>query len=333
VEIAPPDEVARRLALAKPGERPCDLVVLPGLKQVPGALGKALLDYVRDGGGALLFLGEGVSANHYNGEFRGLLSAEIGTIQSSPDWESAWRIGEYGTNAAPFAAFQGEHSGDLTLPRFTRRFALAGVAPDSIGARFQDGTPLLVMGTVGQGRLMLVNSSVDTSWNDWPKHKTYVPWVHGTARYLLPKASQNAVPVDPGLLAGSIVDLEARPTLSNTVVKLLGPDRSTRILKSYSSGQLHDVTLPIPGVYVLQDNDGRELRRLAVNVPTAESDLVSWAAADFEHRIARAPEEPTTLRAGLLGIGSNQRELWRVLLLSVLGLLIVELVVANRSTV
>ena len=32
----------------------------------------------------------------------------------------------------------------------------------------------------------MVNSSADTSWNDWPKHKTFVPWLHGLGRQVAP---------------------------------------------------------------------------------------------------------------------------------------------------
>ena len=38
-------------------------------------------------------------------------------------------------------------------------------------------------------------------------------------------------------------------------------------------GVYQDVLLETPGIYILKDSTGRELRRLAANLPTAESDL------------------------------------------------------------
>jgi hypothetical protein len=97
-------------------------------------------------------------------------------------------------------------------------------------------------------------------------------------------------------------------------------------------GQLRDVPLGAPGVYLLRDAKGTEVRRLAVNVPVAESDLTALSTKDFQQQLARAPEaRKTTLVAGLFGSSSNQNEFWRVLLLAVAGLLFLELLVANRT--
>jgi Aerotolerance regulator N-terminal/von Willebrand factor type A domain len=324
------DDLAVRLTGNNGGRPACDLVVLPGLKQLPSALGPALIRYVQGGGGLWLFLGDGVSANHYNAELRGLLPTPLGGVEVCPNLPFGWRIGEYNTNVAIFAAFDRPNSGDLSLPRFLNRFALTNREPNSVAARFEDGTPLVVTGALGRGRVVLVNTSADTAWNDWPKHKTFVPWVHGTAEYLTgtavtpPEAQVN-------LVAGMAADLDLGDRAAKARFVLHTPDGKDVNMAADDQGQLRDLPVSKPGIYSVRDASGREIRRVAVNVPPQESDLAALSPNDFTQQLARVSEGQTTLAAGLFGSNGNHRELWRVLLLAVAGLLLVELFLANRT--
>jgi hypothetical protein len=325
------DELAGRLTSARNPAR-CDLVILPGLKQVPSALGNALTSYVQAGGGMLFFLGDGVSANRYNAEFRGLLPTQLERSESSPDPELPWRIGQYSTNLAVFSPFLLPNSGDLSLARFTNRFALRAGESNSVGARFDDGTPFLLLQQVGRGQVVLVNTSADTTWNDWPKHKTFVPWLHATAEYLARLNTRNPSSAQANLLAGTDDDLDLGAAAAGGIFKVQAAGGKELTVKADEQGRVRDLTLAKPGVYSLRDGKGIEVRRLAVNVPAGESDLAALAGTQFEQRLARSAEEKqASLAAGLFGPGSNQRELWRVLLLSALALLLVELWLANRT--
>ena len=114
--------------------------------------------------------------------------------------------------------------------------------------------------------------------------------------------------------------------------KLLSPDGKEAVITADDHGQLRDVLFPTPGFYSLRNPQGAELRRFAVNLPVQESDLAALSSNDFQQQLARAPEpRKTTLAAGLFGSGSNQKELWRVLLLAVVVLLFTELLIANRT--
>jgi hypothetical protein len=311
---------------------PFDLVILPGLKQVPGALGAALANYVRAGGGLLLFLGEGVSANRYNADFRELLPLPLGNLEATPETELGWRIGEYNTNTAFFAAFQLPNSGNLSLARFTRRFSFAPKEAELVAARFDDAVPFVLARNLGRGRVVMINASADTSWNDWPKHKTFVPWLHSTGQYLAGSAGHEQIHSQANLLAGVDGEVDMGSAAAKAAFKLLSPDGKEAVITADDHGQLRDVLFPTPGFYSLRNPQGVELRRFAVNVPVQESDLAALSSNDFQQQLARAPEpRKTTLAAGLFGSGSNQKELWRVLLLAVVVLLFTELLIANRT--
>jgi hypothetical protein len=74
------------------------------------------------------------------------------------------------------------------------------------------------------------------------------------------------------------------------------------------------------------------VRRLAVNVPSSESDLAAFTAAEFQSRIAHADTASPAMAASLiLGGDAGHREFWRLLLLSVLLLMLVETILSNRT--
>lgn len=311
---------------------PCDWIVLPGLAQVPNGLGNLLGNFVRRGGGVLFFVGEGVSANRYNAEFRDLLPVTLGTVETRPDGESYWRLRTYETNHAMFAAFQLPNSGSPALTRFTQRFHVETSVPQRILARYDDGLPAIAAQQVGTGHAVWVNTSVDASWSDWPKRKSFVPWLHGVGQYLLPPARRNAEETQLSAITGGTEDIQLGLESAKLAVRLIDPDGKESALTADSDGVLRDVRFARPGFYRLQTALGKEIRRISVNVPVAESDLSALSSPDAKQLIARQPEtRQASLAAGLLGTSGNQREFWRVLLLAVLGLLFIEMFVANRT--
>jgi hypothetical protein len=333
LEIVSPDELAQRLASSKE-RRPCSLVVLPGLKEIPSALGNTLLTFLHAGGGLLVFLGDAVSANRYNAEFRSVLPGELGSLETAPplDLESGWRIGRYDTNAALFAAFRAPATADLSLARFTRRFSLRPNAPDAVIAEFDDGSAFIVAGAVGQGHVVLINATADTAWHDWPKRKTFVPWLHETAIHLAGEPAERRFSSELNLTAAVETEIALGPGAANANCIVVSPAGQELRLTADEHGQLPPVTLDAPGVYSIQNVTGIELRKLALNVPAQESELAALTPAAVHQQIVRVQDaRPATLVAGLLGSGSNQRELWRTLFAAVLVLLFAEMFLANRT--
>lgn len=315
------------------GQKGCDWAVLPGLPSIPSGAGKALTEFVQAGGGLLMFLGDEISVNRYASEFRGLLPAQIGALETSPNETSTWRIGDYETNTAVFGAFRLPNSGDLSIPEFTRRHALT-LMPGAVPlAFFDDGAPLMVAGTLGRGRVVLMNTAADTSWNDWPKHKTYVPWLHGLGQYLVKNNNGHQIDTPPELVSGDLFDLDLGAATKMKTLRVQSPQNKETLLVADALGRIRDPRISLPGCYSVRDQDGRELTRIAINPPPQESDLGALRPAEFQRRLVTASEPRTPmLSEHLWGHARNQKELWGVLLLSALSLLVVECLLANRTT-
>lgn len=321
------DALSERLKPA-PGRPKIEFILLPGLKQVPSGLASSLLAYVQAGGGLMLFLGDGVSANHYNTEWRDILPARLAQAEIARDIESPWRIGIFGKNSRLFAPFNEPNSGDLFLPGFTHRLALSPGPGSVVEAEFDDGAPFIVGRLLGKGRILLVNTSIETSWTDWPKHKTFVPWLHASGYYLAARDGGPEMQAVPSFAAGSEIELE---TGAKGPLKLRLPDGRESDIPVGRKEQISDLALETPGVYSLQDLSGRELRRIAANLPAAESELSTLAPSDFQRKLVRTNEPQPMLAAGLFEDSPRGRELWRLFLFCALALLLVEPLLANRT--
>ncbi len=321
------DNLASRLQ-PQPGRSNVQVIVLPAVRQLSAATGSTLKKFVEQGGGLLLFLGEGVSANNYNTELRDLLPSELG--RSEPSGEAGWHFGTYKTASPAFSLFAGGRNGNLALHEFTQRFSVKTKPDAVVTAEFADGAPLVIERKVGEGRIILVNTSADTRWTDWQKHKSFVPWLHSTAFYLSGHNPVEQRETAPTFNSGAEADLAVSLKQQAVKVQRIGGEEVT--LQADSDGVLRDVSLGSPGVYSLKDSSGAELRRLAVNIPAAESDLTYVSPAETEQQLVRRSDPtPQTFAAGLFGESAHGKELWRALLFAALLFLVVESIVANRT--
>src|SRR6185369_6675290 len=98
VDKISPDALGNKLS-ARPDQPHYEVVILPGLRQIPAGAGQALSSFVRAGGGLMIFLGDGISLNRYNSEFKDLLPAQLTGIDSRLESNVPWRLGEYDTNS------------------------------------------------------------------------------------------------------------------------------------------------------------------------------------------------------------------------------------------
>ena len=316
----------------EPGQPRVEYVVLPGVKSLPVDLATALQEYVREGGGLMLFLGPGSSAISL-ARLGELLPAQIGKIESYSEVESGWHLAKYDKAATMFAAFREPNTGTLALPEFTQRFSLTPANGSSVVAHFEDGMPLIVARQVGDGRVVLVNSSADTAWNDWPKHKSFVPWLHATARYLTRRDQAHEREAVPRFVTGAelALDVTTAVDLKKQTLKLQRVGGEEVSFATDDDGVTQDLLLETPGIYILKDSTGRELRRLAANLPSSESDLSALPPLEVEQQIVRDEKaEPQILAAALFGDSARGKELWRTLLLGALAVLLLEPILANR---
>jgi hypothetical protein len=301
------------------------VVILPGLRQPAADLGLGLHRFVTNGGGLVMFLGETVMAGRYESAFGDLLPIPLHRMEGEGDRpEDFWHIGEFDTGSPAFAAFRPGNSGDPTRPAFYRRFAMRGGVSGAVVARFADGALFMTMKQLGQGRIVLVNTSADTAWTDWPKRRTYVPWLQGVVALAAGRPAQAPASAAPELVCGA----ESRVAVNSLLpVRLRGP---AGIAELPARAGVITLRADQPGVYTAERAPGQEFLGFTGSVPREESDLAGMTTEEFLQSVTRTGD--TASFGSILALsGGNSWELWPLLLLAGLGLLVAESLLANRT--
>lgn len=170
------------------------LIVLCNVQRLEGS-GPAgwdhLEEFVRRGGGLLVFLGDGVSRDNYNrfayADGEGLLPGELGTpIGDAADRDTFVRFQPDRFTHAALTDFADAHDSGLFLKGRIWRFVPVEVNPAtaSVLLRFTDGHPALVERSYGAGRVCLVTTTADMAWNNLAARGDYVSLMWGLATHL-----------------------------------------------------------------------------------------------------------------------------------------------------
>jgi hypothetical protein len=298
---------------------------------LPGAaLGAALADFVAAGGGLLVSVGAAAQQDWPATLLPGKPGRQVDAKRGS-----AYSIGEFEPDH-PLAISLGAGTAiDLSLARvFSYRELQPGI-DDRVVARFDDGAAALLERRVGQGRVLVLGTTLDTYWNDLALQPVYPPLLQQGLRYLAafePVSSQAEI--------GSVVDAMryARALAGANAVVAAAADGPLVIETPASreirvSRQAPLLFVAQPGFYqVHQATPAAVEVTLAANVDPREANLEVLDVARFVEEI-RASADPAATVAALTGRQGAEREqqqqLAQTILLLVLVLALIEALSAN----
>jgi Aerotolerance regulator N-terminal/von Willebrand factor type A domain len=211
-----------------------------------------LMRYIDAGGAVLLALGPrstGLTEVPITGE---LFDAGGVPPARAADYYSI------GTLDASHPALRGLDT--LRAAKFFRYSAIVPSADDRVLASLESGAPLLLERTIGNGRVLVLASSLDREWSDLPVQPVFVPFMAGIANHLLGGAgfSNEAA-------LGSTLALRAMGLSGGQIF-----DPSGEAALALGAGT-DDVLLDQVGFYELVGGGNSEL--VAVNFDARESDL------------------------------------------------------------
>lgn len=312
------------------------LVVLDDAVYLRGAAGRALTQFVRDGGGLFVILGSRSGQSVWSPSVGDSLGSVGAPVDRSAGRGATVSILDY--SHALFEPFSAPHSGDFSTPRFFRYRRYDPPAGASVLARYDDGATALAEIRFGLGRVMVLSSGLANVWNDLPIHPVFLPFVHRAALHL---ATYRPLPA--WYAAGQVVDLDAHPRIQPWGVSDGAAARSELIVEAPSGERFslepeeeRHLELNEHGFYVARPLEETSVpsRIFAVNPDITESDLT---ALDPEELISAVepPEGGETRAASLAAsLTPDQKErrqgLWWYLLAGALLLLTGEAVLAGR---
>ena len=139
------------------------LVYLLNVSELPPDATEAVRQYVREGGGLAIFVGETLNAAYYNKEFyaggQGLLPVSLGFTPSLlPPVQGPPTPDLVVTDHPIFAILAGQENPLIDFVKINAYFAVDPTAPRAEGARviasLRDGSPLMIEHEFGRGRVL-----------------------------------------------------------------------------------------------------------------------------------------------------------------------------------
>ena len=283
-----------------------------------GTGAKVLEDWVQHGGGVVVVAGKRLSSGARSSTL--LPATASGNVDRLSDRGGS--IGDVRLDHPLFAVFR-DAAASLNSARFLQYPRLAAAPGADVLARFDDGLPAVIERRAGSGHVVLVDLPLDSRNGDFPLQPAFLPFLQ---RLVLYTSGRDATTLWRTTGTNWLLPSGLRePAVSTPDGSIVRPPRDT-------VGST--VALREAGVYALYEGrvQGEPIALLAVNAPANESDLSqidskelllgvrpSAAAAD------EALDAPTREE-----VESRQR-LWRLLLVVVAVLLVVETFVANRG--
>ncbi len=317
-------------------------VVLNNVGTISSKLAGALNEFVQGGGGLLVVLGDRLRPGDLNERLEKLLPARV-EVSSRPSSNANGRfIGAIQRQHPIFAVFQPVHHSYFMRTPF---YSVVGSKPlesSQVLASLEDGTPLLVERAVGNGRSLLLASSLNMDWNDLPLKSVFVPLV-----YQLVKYSTRYDEEQHAFVVGEVIPMgRLNPMLGKALNKISG--RMSSFSQSWQvvtpSGQKTNLTdadllkspyfeIDEPGFY--QSRVHNLDNAVAVNIAPAESDIRSVAPEKILASLKRTGASTSAAAPAEASLDQRQawetkQGLWWYLLALALMLLAVESFISNR---
>jgi hypothetical protein len=231
---------------------------------------------------------------------------------------------------AVFEPFKPPRKGDFSTARFYRYRALAVGDTGRAVARLDDGAVALAEGSVGQGRLAVWTSTMDTYWNDLAVKPVFLPFVHGLIRYM-----GQDVETPGWMTVGQVADLG---TLRNPSGGQLGAERGELVSLSPVGERLvtprtgrRALELSEQGFYEVLVGNARPVAVIAANADPAEADLTPFDPREMVAGVSRSGT-PAASGGAAPSLEDQERQsaLWWYVLLLAVALLAAETVLSNR---
>lgn len=300
------------------------VVILNDVTRLDATMVTPLKRWVEQGGGLIIAAGRRIDANAFNQTLGDLSPASLD--KSVTLGGGAFELlAQLDATHPIFAPFAEGRSGNFSTARFYGYVQATPKTTARVLARLTGGEAAVIENSLGAGKVLLLTSSLDTSWNDLPLLPMYVPLVHQMLRYL------HSVETRGWYRLGEPVRVQGAGPEASIPIDSPGEKRLT-----VDEGLSQDGTLFTArenGFYRLRYPD-RE-RYVAVNVDFRESDLRKLNVDEFvaafggkgetQAAVAQAEQEDESLENQEPG-----RRLWWPLLLSALALFILEAVLAGR---
>ncbi len=253
------------------------VVVLANIKRLGDDQLKALEDYVKTGGGLLVFPGDKTDTAWWNGAFAKLAPLPLGAIAGDlKEGVAGMGITSQRFEDPALELFNDPRNGSMAEAAIKVWFRMR--APEKTGgatdpvvlARLDSGDPFLAEKAFGEGRVIACATAADADWSNLPARPFFLPLTQRLCVYL----ASNVYPprnLDIGQQLLSFLPADA----AGKKALLTGPDgipMEVAVVKKDMRGVVEYGPVFSPGLYTLVPPAGQPIH-YAFNADRRESDL------------------------------------------------------------
>jgi len=298
------------------------VLILCNVATLPDSLSPKLQNFLRQGGGVLIFSGDKFQADSYTQKLARDLPGQLGEKKIGPE-----------ANGEKIVNYDAKHPAlqlladpilleSLKSARVWGYLRTAAVGRTPLIA-LANGDPLLLEQKIGAGRILFMTSSADRDWTDLPLKTVYLPLMQSLAQYL---AGSSRGALDGGIAVGAAKEIALPPTFVGKNLRITKPDKQTaevaitavkdragaRIEENDQAG-IYRLALPVG------DKNGDLPQMYAVNPPVLESRLDEISTRELQTKLK--PIRAEVIPVNALKDGGKRTDL----ALPLLALLIVTL--------
>jgi hypothetical protein len=189
------------------------LIVLADLARFGPNDARRMKQFVQDGGHVLWFVGE---RNHSAVLANLLDSGLLGNTKLGEPTDTLARVTAWNDQHPALQPFQNPQHGDLRTLVVNRMIPVEKVDPDSTVLLRSNRSPLIVAHATGGGTFVLVNTTANRSWSQWPQNRLFVPLVRQLAAWLTGQLDARQPVIDE--LIGEPQQVPGIASLDNSLV-------------------------------------------------------------------------------------------------------------------
>lgn len=302
------------------------VVILCNVAAVPDGFAARLQNFVRQGGGLLIYGGDKFQADSYNQKLESIVPAELGEKKTGPETNGE-KVDKLDFTHPALQIFN-----DPILLESLKSARVWGYMRATARGRaplmaLANGDPLLLGQSVGAGKALLMTTTADRDWTDLPLKTAYLPLLQSLTQYL---AGDKRGRLDPGIVVGAAKAIELPPALVGKSLRVIKPnkqdsevpitgakDRAVATITDNDRAGFYRLVLPAGG-----EKDSAVVPLYAVNPPFLESRLEEIGERALQSKLAPIRAEVIPVEA--LKEGGKRTDLALPLLAMLIVTLLVE---------
>lgn len=282
-----------------------------------GSVGAALTSWVAAGGGVVIAAGTRLGNRGMDGSFspgrpRGVADRVA---------ERGGTLGELVEEHPIFSPFRGGGTAALSAAHYLRYARVEAQSGARVLARFDDGLPALLERREGAGRVLLVSAPLDDRNGDFPRQGAFLPFVR---RLVLYAAGGDGAPL------WHVAGTAWRPAMAIPDLVVAAPSGALIRPDSAHGGA---IMLTEAGIYSAyrERATGAPATIVAVNAPPGESDLTRLKPEELLLGVADSSTVAATRGPPTAQELEQRQQLWRIFLMVVALLLLIETWLVGRG--